>query len=90
MDAACEVNEKGTRAKNDGNGVVEEGSSPPLDLDPKEVNEADEKNLTLCRGGGLARPRTNRHPQEFGTRSFVYGTDSKYLRRNIILTGMNS
>ena len=39
---ACEVNEKGTRGKNDGNYVVEEGSSPPLDLDPNEVIEADE------------------------------------------------
>ena len=29
MDPACEVNEKGTREKNDGNKVVEEGTSPP-------------------------------------------------------------
>ena len=34
MDSACEVNEMGTRKNNDGNEVVEEGSSPPLDLDP--------------------------------------------------------
>ena len=33
MDPDCEVNEKGTREKNDGNEVVEEGTSPPLDLD---------------------------------------------------------
>ena len=45
MDPACEVNEKGTRGKNDGNEVVEEGSSPPLDLDPNEVIEADDKTL---------------------------------------------
>ena len=45
MDPACEVNEKGTRGKNDGKEVVEEGSSPPLDLDPKEVIEADEETL---------------------------------------------
>ena len=45
MDPACEVNEKGTREKNDGNEVVEEGTSPPLDLDPNEVIEADEETL---------------------------------------------
>ena len=45
MDPACEVNEKGTRGKNDGNEVVEEGSSPPLDLDPSEVIETDEETL---------------------------------------------
>ena len=45
MDPACEVNETGTREKNDGNEVVEEGTSPPLDLDPGEVIEADEKVL---------------------------------------------
>ena len=45
MEPACEVNEKGTREKNDGNEVVEEGSSPPLDLDPNEVTEADEETL---------------------------------------------
>ena len=45
MDPACEVNEKGTRGKNDGNEVVHVGSSPPLDLDPNEVIEADEETL---------------------------------------------
>ena len=45
MDPACEVNEKDTREKNDGNEVVEEGTSPPLGLDPNEVIEADEKTL---------------------------------------------
>ena len=45
MEPACEVNEKGTREKNDGNEVVEEGTSPPLDLDPIEVIEADEETL---------------------------------------------
>ena len=44
MDPACEVNEKGTRGKNDGNEVVE-GSSPPQDPDPNEVIEADEETL---------------------------------------------
>ena len=45
MDPACEVNEKSTRGKNDGNEVLEEGSSPTLDLDPNEVIEADEETL---------------------------------------------
>ena len=45
IDPACEVNEKGTRRNNDGNEVVEEGSSPPLDLDPKEVIETVEETL---------------------------------------------
>ena len=50
MDPACEVNEKGTREKNDGNEVVEEGTDTPLDLDPNEQIEADDENLTLRRG----------------------------------------
>ena len=45
MDAACEVNEKGTREKNDGNEVIDEGKSTPLDLDPNEVIEADDETL---------------------------------------------
>ena len=45
IDPACEVNEKATREKNDGNEVVEEGTIPPLDLDPNEVIEADEETL---------------------------------------------
>ena len=45
MDPACEVNEKGTREKNDGNEVVEEGTDTPLDLDPNEVIGADEETL---------------------------------------------
>ena len=45
MGPACEVNEQGTREKNDVNEVVEEGTSPPLDLDPKEAIEADEETL---------------------------------------------
>ena len=45
MDPAFEVNEKGTREKNDGNEVVEEGTSTPLDLDPNEVIEADNETL---------------------------------------------
>ena len=45
MDPACEVNEKGTREKNDGNEVIEEGTNAPLDLDPNEVIEADDETL---------------------------------------------
>ena len=45
MDPTCEVNEKGTRENNDGNEVVEEKTSPPLDLDPSEVIEAAEETL---------------------------------------------
>ena len=68
-------NEIGTRGKNDGNEVVEEGSSPPPDLDSNEVIEADDETLPLRRRG-LARPPTNEGPQEFGTRSSVYDTYS--------------
>ena len=45
MDPACEVNEKGTREKNDGNEIVEEGTDTPLDLDPNEKIEADDETL---------------------------------------------
>ena len=45
MDPACEVNEKGTSEKNDGNEVIEEGTSTPLDLDPNDVIEADDETL---------------------------------------------
>ena len=45
MDPACEVNEKGTRENNDGNEVIEEGTSTPLDLDLNEVIEADDETL---------------------------------------------
>ena len=34
MDPACEVNEKGTREKNDRNEALGEVTIPPLDLDP--------------------------------------------------------
>ena len=45
MGPACEVNEKGTRGKNDGNKFNEEGMNPPQDLDPNEIIEADEGTL---------------------------------------------
>ena len=45
MDPACEVNEKGTMEKNDGNEAIEKGTSTPLDLDPNDVIEADDETL---------------------------------------------
>ena len=45
MDPACEVNEKGTRENNNENEALEEGTSPPLNLDPYETIEADEETL---------------------------------------------
>ena len=45
MALACEVNEKGTRGKIDGNEVTEEGTTPPLDLDPNEIIEAGQETL---------------------------------------------
>ena len=45
MDPVCEVNEKGTREKNDGNEVKEEETNTPMDLDPNEVIEADDETL---------------------------------------------
>ena len=45
MDPACEVNGKGTREKNAGSEVVEEGTSKPLVLDPNEVIEAVDETL---------------------------------------------
>ena len=45
MDPACEDNEKDTRGKNDGNKTLEEGSSPPLDLDSDEEIERIEETL---------------------------------------------
>ena len=45
MDSACEINEKGTREKNDENEALEKATSPPLDLDPNEIIETDEETL---------------------------------------------
>ena len=45
LDPACEVNEKGTWEKNNGNEVIEGGTSTPLNLDPNEVIEADDETL---------------------------------------------
>ena len=45
MKPSCEVNEKGTREKNDWNEVLEEKTSSPLNIDPNEITEASEENL---------------------------------------------
>ena len=47
MEPACEVNEKGTREKIDGNEVLDEETSPPL-MDPNEVMEADDETLSYA------------------------------------------
>ena len=65
-DGPCEVNEKGTSDKNDGNEVLEKGSSPPLDLDPNEVTVANEETL----------PYAEEVWQEFGARPTVCDTDT--------------
>ena len=44
MDPACEVNERGTRDKNDGNEVVDE-CDLPLDLELTERKEVDDEIL---------------------------------------------
>ena len=78
MDPACEVNEKGTREKNDGNEVVEEGTDTPLDLDPNEQIEADDETLPYAEK--IGRIRTDRGSQEHGTRSSVHDADSSERR----------
>ena len=45
MDSACEVNEKGTRGKNDENEVVEDGSSPFLCRIPQFLHQTDFNKL---------------------------------------------
>ena len=75
MEPACEVNQKGTRGKNDGNEVIKEKSSPPLDLDPKEVIEAKEETLPSAEED-WRDPEQMEVSQEFGTRPFVCDTDT--------------
>ena len=64
MEPACEVNEKGTREKNDGNEVIEEGTSTPLDLDPNEVIEADDETLPYAEEDWLD-PEQREVPKNF-------------------------
>ena len=65
MGPACEVNEKGTRGKNDGNDVVEEASSPPLELDPNEVIETDEETLPYAEEQDWQDPEQMEVPKNF-------------------------
>ena len=89
VDPACEVNEKGTRVKNDGNDVVEEGTSPPLDLDPNEVIEAVEKPYPTQKRTGKT-PNKWRSPriwnQIFRSRYRLDRKTGQDPRGNIILT----
>ena len=75
MDPACEVNEKGTREKNDGNEVVEEGTDTLLDLDPNEEIEADDETLPYAEED-WQDPELIEIPKNFGTGSSVHDTDS--------------
>ena len=45
MNPACEVKGEGHQGKNDGTEVLEEGSSPPLDMEPNEIIDANEETL---------------------------------------------
>ena len=50
MDPACEVNERGTRDKNDGNEVVD-NCDEPLDLELTERVEVDDETLPYAEEG---------------------------------------
>ena len=93
MDHACEANEKGTRGTNDGNEVIVEGSSPPLDLDPNEVIEADEETLSYAEED-WQDPNRGRSPriwnQIFRLRYRLDRVTRQNSRRNTILTEMTS
>ena len=93
MDPASEVKENVTRGKNDGNEVVEEGSSPPLDLDPNEVIEADEETLPYAEEDWQKRtPNRWSSPrswnQIFRLRYRLDRVTGQDSRRNTILTEM--
>ena len=88
MDPACEVNENGTREINDGNEVVEEMSSTPLDLDANQAIEADEETLPYAKEDW-------QHPHQMEVPGLpltiqTRQSDRKDSRRNIILTEMTS
>ena len=55
----CEVNETGTRDKNDGNEVVDDYDLP-LDVELTERVEVDDETLPLCRTR-MERTRANRN-----------------------------
>ena len=73
MDPACKLNGKGTRENNDGNETLKEKTSPPLDLDPNGIIEAD-RRLTIY-GRGLGRTGEDRGSHERGTRSTLFNAD---------------
>ena len=74
MNPACEVNEKGTRGKNDVNEVLEEGSSPLLDLYSNEVIEAIEETLSYTEEDWQDSEQME-GLREFGTRPTVCDSD---------------
>ena len=80
MDPACAVNEKGIREKNDGNEVVEEGTRPPLDLEPNEVIEADDVEDWHWSSSRIPFRKI------FRSRNRLDRTTGQDPRRNIILT----
>ena len=64
MNCACEVNEKGTRGKNDGNEDLKKGSSPPLDLDSNRVIEANEESYPRQKRTGKTPNKWNKQNLE--------------------------
>ena len=70
MHPACEVREKGTREKNDGNEALEEGTSPPLDLNSNEIIRRTWKPYHTQRRTG--KISADRGSQEHGTRFTLY------------------
>ena len=89
MDPACEVNEKGTREKDDGNEVVEEGTDTPLDLDPNEEIEADNETYPTQRKIGRI-PNRQKFPRTwnriFRSRYRLVRRTGRDQERNTILT----
>ena len=90
MDPACEVNEKGTRGKNDGNEVVEEESSPPTDLDPNEVIEAHEEILPCPEEDWQDPDQMEFHKNLEPDVPFTMQTRQRDRTRHTILTEMTS
>ena len=87
MDPACEVNEKGTREKNDGNEVVEEGTDTPLDLDPNEQIEADDETLPYAEEEWQDPEQTEvPENQIFRSRCRLVRKTGRDQERNTILT----
>ena len=89
MDPACEVNEKGTRQKNDGNEIVEDGTDTPLDLDPNEQIEADDETLPYAEED-WQDPEQTEVPrtwnQIFRSRCRLVGRTGRDQERSTILT----